>query len=130
MVSVAMNVPLLSPELRGAAALLGELLLEGDRLGAAPVRDVEGLGELFDGMDDDDVAAAHHACFNEQVFPYASVYLVDEAQCGGAIAQWADDRWAMLLGSEERPSPQVTADHLGLHPRPFTETMKAYAASI
>jgi TorA maturation chaperone TorD len=115
MVSLAMKPPLLSPELRGAAALLGELLLEGDRLGAEQVRDVEGVGELFEGMDDDDVAAAHHACFNEQVFPYASVYLVDEAQCGGAIAQWADDRWAMLLGEdEERPAPQVTADHLGL----------------
>lgn len=112
---MAASQPLLSPELRGAAALLGELLLEGDRLGAKGVREVEGVGELFEGMDDDDVAAAHHACFNEQVFPYASVFLTDEAQCGGAAARWADDRWAMLRGDgEERASPQVTADHLGL----------------
>jgi hypothetical protein len=105
---------LLSPELRGAAALLGELLLEGDRLGARDVRGTAGIGELFAAMEDDDVAAAHHACFNEQVFPYASVYLTDDAQCGGAIAQWADDRWATLLDGEERPAAQVTADHLGL----------------
>jgi hypothetical protein len=96
-----------------AYALLAKLLLEGldgDTLGllrALP-------GWLLDEHDDGDLeqlAAAHHACFQLGGFPYAGVFL-DRSAVAGA---WADVAFESYERAGFRPRlDEVTGDHLGI----------------
>jgi putative dimethyl sulfoxide reductase chaperone len=94
-------------------AILAKLLVDGlDADTLAQLRALDGwLLDDARSYDLDELAAAHHACFHLDLFPYAGVFLDRSAVAGGR----SDMVFAYFERAGFRPRlDQLTADHLGV----------------
>jgi len=97
-----------------AYGLLSRLVLVGlDEQSLGLVRRLVPLAEALPVVaEGDELAAAHHALFSLQVFPYESVYCDASGQPGGRVSEAVADLYRRIgFGLK---LADVTADHLGV----------------
>lgn len=97
-----------------AYALLASLLIEGLDARALALTSVPGwLVELDASLDLDACAAAHHACLQRELHPYAGVFLSREA-LAGAAADLVHEHARRLELHVRTEGHSLAADHLGV----------------
>jgi len=96
-----------------AYGLLSRLVMVGlDEDGLALVRQLVPLAAALPDVDPDELAAAHHALFSMQAFPYESVYLDPAGHPGGPVSEAVADLYRRVGFGPKLD--EVTADHLGI----------------